>query len=171
MGSITGNFKKFFDGVQNEIDRKYTRPKREIVIMGALFALKTLQTMRPVDTGRYRAGHTLSINVIPLKAPTPPSPGTQRSRSALKQKGASVGPVPKYSTEAQANMIKATATLKGLNWDKVSRLSIYITNNVEYGPFIEAGIYTKDPNAPKALYAKTREKVEEKMNMAIRAIR
>jgi len=160
---LTGNFKEFFDDVQQEMKKKLFEPKKKICITAAIQALADLQVMSPVDTGRYRAGHTLTIDKRSDFVPDDISPEEKRKRSISKTNTS----MSQYTSQASENAREALSMLNGANIEKVVRMIIYITNNLDYAAFIEDGSYCKDQQAPKAIYAKVRDKTEQRINSMI----
>lgn len=144
---ITGNFKEVVESLDTEA-KDFVKKRNHIIATVSLAALSNLQVMSPVATGRFRAGHTLEVD-----RPSDYDPPEGISQSEANQIAA------KNLAEARNKL--NTALSEG------EKFSIYITNNVDYGEFIENGSYCKDPNAPKKLYAKTRDRTEARMNQMI----
>ena len=143
---ITGNFKEVVNSL--DTDAKDFNKKRNLIIATvSLRALSDLQVMSPVKTGRFRAGHTLEIN-----RPSKYVPSEKMGNSEANQ-------------VAAQNLAKAREKIDRAVTEE--KFTIYISNNVDYAPFIENGTYCKDPNAPKKLYAKTRDRTEVRMNKMI----
>lgn len=159
---VTGNFKEFFDSVQQEY-KKFKVDKKEICIIAVVQALSDLQVMSPVDFGRYRAGHILTINMPSNYVPPEVRPDEKRKRNKIK----SASPSSDLTAKMTENMQSAVSVLNNASIEEAVRLIIYITNNVDYAAFIEDGSYTKDQKAPRALYAKTRDKTEQRINAEI----
>lgn len=156
---VKGNFKQFFDDVQVEI-RKFKMDKRDICITAAVQALADLQKMSPVDKGRYRAAHILTINQVSNEVPPDISAEEKKKRSKSK----TTTPCSDYISKTTENTQNALSKLNAARIEDAVRMIIYITNNVDYASFIEDGSYTKDQKAPKAIYAKVRDKTEQRIN-------
>lgn len=150
---ITSNYPQFKRALNSTLSAR-TKRERDIIMGVSIQALSDLQVMSPVDYGRFRAGHILTVDQPSTEIPPPKSPVEGRRGGAS----------PEFVAMAQGNLSNAKATLDSVNKE---RFVVYITNNVEYGQFIENGTYSKDPNAPKALYATVRDRTEQRMNQAI----
>ncbi len=149
---ITSNYGQFKHALDGTLSARKQREK-DIVMGVSIQALSDLQVMSPVDTGRFRAGHILTVDQPSGNVPPQKSEG---------QKG---GASSEYTSMARENLSQAESELdRAMAGD---RFVVYITNNVEYGIFIENGSYSKDPNAPRALYATVRDRTEQRMNQAI----
>lgn len=147
---ITSNYSQFKHALDGELSAKRQR-ERDIIIGVSIQALSDLQVMSPVDSGRFRAGHVLTMDQESSFVPPPKAIGG--------------GANPDYAGIARKNLENAQGMLGGIV--AKDRFVVYITNNVEYGQFIENGSYSKDPNAPKALYATVRDMTERRMNQAL----
>lgn len=157
--SIKSNFHKFFESVLKD-EKKFDEKAVGIVKTVAIQALSDLQRMSPVDFGRYRAGHILSIDIPSGESPEAPTVQEQKAHRT----GSPAGKYVKKTMENQAN---ATDLLDGIK-RFIGTLSIFITNNLNYAMFIELGTYSKDPNAPKKLYEKARQLAEKRLRMLTR---
>jgi hypothetical protein len=92
-----------------------------------------LQTMSPVDTGLYRASHTLTLGA-PSDAPPYGEEGG---------KG-------KMAKEAAEALDKAHQTLSGITKIPKGGLKVFITNNLAYAEALEHG---HSLQAPSGVYA------------------
>lgn len=117
----------------------------------AIYALGALQTYSPVDTGRYRANHVLTLDVPSLvsKPVVGGSPNAQaasdRMQEALQELDGGV--------DARVD-----------NGGKGGRVVIYITNNVVYAGLLERGWSLQ---APRGVYKLARRDA----NLLLTAIR
>ena len=161
MTGITGNFNEFFRSLDKDIG-KWDQFKLDIVKGASQEALANLQTMSPIDTGRFRAAHTVSINERDSSEPREVTVEERQTRA----KQANPPPIDEFTKLANEKRLQVARALSAIP-SKFRRLTIWITNNVIYGIFIENGSYSKDPQAPRKLYAKTREKTEKRINEAI----
>lgn len=99
--------------------------KCEIVRALALATLSDLQFLSPVDTGRYRSSHDLTINRVSDFHPTDPP--------------AMPGEKPKYSGGEQGmRLAVGDQRLKGIQ-RLPPRLRIYLATNVVYANALEHG--------------------------------
>lgn len=148
MSGISGNWSEFRTSLKRNIE-EFHAEKLELVKTISLNGLGGLQIESPVDTGRFRSGHDLTVNEPSAYNPDKGLPNdvyTQMAEEALKEAGYKLEQLP-----------------KGF----LNKIVIYITNNVEYGQFIEDGSYSKDPNAPRKLYAKMAERLRAKIDEEI----
>lgn len=148
MSGISGNWNEFESSLKKEVEKFHSK-KIELIKTLSINALSGLQIESPVDTGRFRSGHDLTINEPSTYNPDKGFPNevyTQMAGEALKEAG-----------------FKLDQLTKGF----LNKVVILITNNVEYGQFIEDGSYTKDPNAPRKLYAKMVETLKAKIDEEI----
>lgn len=148
MSGISGNWSEFESSLKKKV-QEFHKKKIELIKTLSINALTGLQIGSPIDTGRFRSGHDLTIN----------EPSTYNPAKGLPQ---SV-----YTEMAKEALMEAGYKLDALPKDFLDKLLIFITNNVEYGPFIEDGTYSNDPNAPKKLYAKMVEILRAKIDEEI----
>lgn len=148
MSGISGNWSEFESSLKKEV-QEFHKKKIKLIKTLSINALTGLQIGSPVDTGRFRSGHDLTVNEPSMYNP---------------QKGLSNG---NYTQLAREALIEAGYKLDTLSKDFLDKLVIFITNNVEYGPFIEDGSYSNDPNAPQKLYAKMVETLKVKIDEEI----
>jgi len=152
MSGISGNWSEFESSLKKDVERFHSK-KIELVKTIAINGLSGLQIGSPVDTGRFRSGHDLTVNEPSTYNPDKGLPNevyTQIAEEALKEAGYKLGNLP-----------------KGF----LNKLVVFITNNVEYGQFIEDGSYSKDPNAPQKLYAKMAEALKTKIDEEVAKFR
>ena len=143
---FTHNFNGFMKSVQGKLD-KFEEKKLDIVKTIGIQCLGDLQVESPVDTGRYRAAHTLTImNPSDFK----PGKGLSNSEcSALRQK----------------QLSDAMDKLGKINLSH--GLKIWIVNNVDYAIFIENGSYTKHAGAPKQIYGRVAARFDRILKKAL----
>lgn len=139
---MTNNFNGWVNNIQDKLLR-FSQKKREVVIGIAIQCLADLQQESPVDYGRYRAAHTLSIMEPSSFIPPDVSVGEKQGHIQGQQLG-------KYSQLAQGQV--NDALVKMSNIVVKNGLKIYITNNLDYAQYIEDGSYSNDPQAPKQIY-------------------
>jgi len=156
--SLKSNFHQFFESVQRDL-KKFDEKSIGIAKTVAIQALSDLQLMSPVDYGRYRAAHILSIDTPSHE--TPPEVSSQEKRTH--SKGSPAGQYIKKTMENQQNASSVLGGIKKIG----NKLSIFITNNVLYAMFIELGTYSKDPNAPKKIYEKARALAEKRLRSLV----
>lgn len=148
MSGISGNWSEFESSLKKDVERFHSK-KIKLVKTIAINGLSGLQISSPVDTGRFRSGHDLTVNEPSAFNPQKSLPNevyTQMAKEALMEAGHKLDQLP-----------------KGF----LNKIVIFITNNVEYGQFIEDGSYSKDPNAPQKLYAKMAETFKVKIDEEI----
>ena len=148
MSGIDGNWSQFELFFKMDI-KKFHDKKLEIVKSVAISGLSSIQIESPVDTGRFRSGHDLTIDEPSQRNPS---------------KGLGKG---EYEAIAAQAIEDADMELSRLPKGFLEKIVIFITNNVEYGQFIEDGSYSKDPNAPQKIYERMSEKIKAKIDEEI----
>ncbi len=134
--------KGFFHNVQGRVD-KFSKAKQQVAKGVAIQCLADLQQESPVDYGRYRAGHTLTIMEPSSFTPPKVTKGEEQGHTQGDMLGKFNALVEKQITDA-ASKLGEIRVRHGLK--------IYITNNLDYAQYIEDGSYTDKPGAPKQVY-------------------
>lgn len=110
----------------------------------------------PVDTGRFRASHRVSINQSDL------SVSPELPENTAKDAGIQFGAVPTGVEQAAA-----VAQLSGVKWTD----SVHITNNLPYARPLEDGWSKQTSNAPDGIYGATFQEMRANLQAAVRAAR
>lgn len=148
MSGISGNWSEFESSLKKEVEKFHSK-KIELIKTLSINALSGLQIESPVDTGRFRSAHDLAVN-----EPSSFNPPKGFSNDV-------------YTAIAEEALKNAGHKLEQFPKGFLNKIVIFITNNVEYGQFIEDGSYSKDPMAPKKLYAKMAENLRVKIDEEI----
>lgn len=136
------NFDGWFKNIQKKLDQ-FDKAKQQVVRGVSIQCLADLQQESPVDYGRYRAAHTLSIMEPSSLIP----PEVIENEKIGHVQGSALH---KFNSLAEEQMNNAKDKLSEI---KVHHgLRIFITNNVDYAQYIEDGSYTDKPGAPKQVY-------------------
>jgi len=139
---LNHNFQGFFQNIQAKLD-KFSQAKQDVAKRVAIQCLADLQQGSPVDYGRYRAAHTLTIMEPSSFIP----PETTKQEESGHIQGTPIG---EYTQLAQQQVNDANQKLGEI---KVKHgLKIFITNNVDYAQYIEDGSYTNKEGAPQQVY-------------------
>jgi len=133
-------FSDFYYGITQRL-RDYDEDKRKIVVEVSIQALSDAITLSPVDTGRYRAAHDLTID-----APSQHLPA-----------------VPKRGSTSANQMSVAVQAMAGVDFRKKGTFSIYLTNNLVYAGPLEVG---HSKQAPSGVYGIVRERAEANLRKA-----
>lgn len=136
---ITHNLAEVLDDFQVEI-AKHNGRAVEAVRKIALGALNDVSAA-PIDTGRYRASHVLTMEAP--STDTPPDHPDAGSND------------PRYQSIADQNRQEAEATLAGLR--DLRNVSVFIATNLEYANAIENG---HSMQAPQGVYAVALKRAE-----------
>ncbi len=139
---LNHNFDSWNRNIQDKIG-EFSKAKSQVAKGVAIQCLADLQQESPVDYGRYRAAHTLTI-----MEPSSfiPSQVTEQERQGHTQ-GEALG---KFNTLAQQQIKDASDKLGEI--EVQHGLKIFIVNNTDYAQYIEDGSYTDKPNAPQQVY-------------------
>lgn len=136
------NFSGWFRNIQNKLD-EFNQAKQNVVKGVAIQCLADLQQESPVNYGRYRAAHTLTI-MEPSDFTPPEVTSTEESGHI---QGTALGKYNQLADEQMQNAVGKFGEIKIRHG-----LKIFITNNVDYAHYIEDGSYTDQPGAPKQIY-------------------
>jgi len=150
---ITHNAKQVSDALADEY-LKVAAYRMELVKMVAIECFKDLQGMSPIDTGRYRAGHRLTVGGAPTsyvpRAPLKIELENRAGRGEL---------IAHYVTLADNNLnnaVRLALTRKTLN--QVSQINI--ANNVPYATVLETG---HSKQAPRGIYLVAAARAERRL--------
>lgn len=122
----------------------------------ALEALRGVILKSPVDTGRFRSSWRVGVNTVDLTVEPPVTGGgTRDSAGRLRDAGG------RFVSGEKSNTNKEGAISSAKFGD-----SIYITNNIPYGPRLEGG-YSKQ--APNGMVRLTFEEVKANLERLVQA--
>lgn len=135
--SIEHNFDQCFAALEREIEGRREEAASAVRAV-AIQAVADIQRISPVDTGRFRASHQLSIDeVIPGEAPAGKSPG-------------------EYVGQTAERLNDANQRLAGIR--RIERdLSIFICSSLPYAMALEHG---HSKQAPAGVYAVAAQRAE-----------
>lgn len=125
--------------------------KLEIVRTVSLSALVDIQRMSPVDQGRFRASHTLSVG-----APDESVAQDMDKQKTARKKSGKGTPTSAYTSIAKQKMVSAQETVAAIA-NLQRRLTIWISNNLPYANALENG---SSKQAPNGVYMIARQRAE-----------